>query len=272
MKKILLTGATDGIGLETAKMLAARGHHLLLHGRNPEKLARTVEILATIRGAGKMETFTADLSRLADVKAFAQAIADKHSSLDVLINNAGVLKSPENTTVDGFDIRFVVNTFAPYLLAKRLLPLFSSSGRILNLSSAAQSPVNLDALTADGGQLGDGAAYAQSKLAITMWSFQLARQLGTAGPAVIAVNPGSLLASKMVKEAYGVAGADLSIGARILTRLALDEEYANASGQYFDNDSGNFAAPHRDALDRHKTDELVRILDDLLADYLQDGV
>ena len=86
-------------------------------------------------------------------------------------------------------------------------------------------------------------AYAQSKLAITIWTQELAKTLPT-GPAIIAVNPGSLLASKMVKEGFGIAGNDLSIGADILIKAALDDSFADKSGAYFDNDSGRFATPH----------------------------
>ena len=207
-KTILITGSTDGIGLETAKMLASKGHDILLHGRNSEKLARAE---AALDGAHKIETYTADLSDMTKVEALANKVAENHSSLDVLINNAGVFSTPEPITDAGLDIRFAVNTIAPYLLTQRLLPLLGASGRVINLSSAAQSPVDLDALSGKV-TLSDGAAYAQSKLALTMWSKTLALSLGDEGPIIVAVNPGSFLGSKMVKEAYGQEGKDLRIG------------------------------------------------------------
>jgi hypothetical protein len=77
-----------------------------------------------------------------------------------------------------------------------------------------------------------------------MWSRNLAHSLKHEGPAIIAVNPGSMLGTKMVKEGFGVAGADIHIGAEILIRAALADEFETASGQYFDNDSGQFASPH----------------------------
>ena len=166
---------------------------------------------------------------------------------------------------DGLDVRFAVNTIAPYLLMQRLLPLLGASGRVINLSSAAQSPVNPEAL-AGRAKLSDGAAYAQSKLALTMWSRSLALSLEDDGPAVIAVNPGSMLGSKMVKEAFGVTGGDIRIGAEILTRAALEDEFAAASGRYFDNDSGRFASPHSDALDPRKSEEFVRVIAAILAE------
>ncbi len=262
-KTVLITGSTDGIGLATAKMLVSKGHRILLHGRSPEKLADTQKTLSSLSGSKDIEIYRADLSRMADVEAMANDVVDKHAKLDVLINNAGIY-APGSTTEDGLDIRFAVNTVAPYLLTQRLLPLMSGEGRVVNLSSAAQSPVDLKALSGQV-SLSDGAAYAQSKLALTMWSRSVALALGDNGPAIIAVNPGSMLGSKMVKEAFGVAGGDIGIGADILCRAALDDAFATASGQYFDNDSGQFDAPHPDALDPRKCQEVVRQIEAVLA-------
>ena len=253
---ILLTGASDGIGLETAKRLAALGHKLLLHGRNESKLAAAVESIRASSAGADIEMYLADLSDLAAVDQMAAAIIDKHDRIDVIINNAGVLKTGNPVTANGLDVRFVVNTLAPYRLTKQLLPLIPASGRVVNLSSAAQAPVSLEAM-AGYEQLADMEAYAQSKLAITMWSARLAEQLGDEGPAIIAVNPGSLLATKMVKEGFGVAGNDIGVGADILIRAALSDEFAAASGRYFDNDIGNFGSPHPDALNPARVSALV---------------
>lgn len=264
-KTILITGATDGIGLATAQTLVAQGHTVLIHGRNAAKLSEVHKTLIALSGAGSVETYVADLSRLADVEAMAQAVTAQHKHLDVLINNAGVLKTPQTRTPDGLDVRFVVNTLAPYLLTQRLLPLLGAGNRVINLSSAAQAAVDLEAL-AGRTRLGDMPAYAQSKLAITMWSRQMAIALGATGPVVVAVNPGSLLATKMAKEGFGVAGSDIRIGADILVRAALSDEFAQATGHYFDNDAGRFAQPHPDALDPRKTAQLVQAIVALLRD------
>ena len=264
-KTILITGSTDGIGLETAKMLVSAGHTVLLHGRNPSKLKDAESALSALPGGGRVESHLADLSRMADVEALAKAVAETHAGLDVLINNAGVYGAPDPITQDGLDVRFAVNTIAPYLLTRRLLSLLGASGRVVNLSSAAQSPVDPEAL-AGRVRLSEGAAYAQSKLALTMWSRGMALSRQDDGPAIIAVNPGSLLGSKMVKQAFGVAGGDLRIGAEILARAALSDEFEAASGQYFDNDSGRFASPHPDALDPRKSEEIVCVIEAVLAE------
>lgn len=241
-KTILITGATDGIGLLTARTLAAEGHKVLLHGRSADRLkAAAAEV------GGAPETYRADLSDLSAVEALAHEILARHDRIDVLINNAGVYKIAETRTEAGLDTRFVVNTLAPYLLTQRLLPILPKDGRVVNLSSAAQAPVDIEGLRGTRA-LSHMEAYAQSKLAITIWTQELARALPE-GPALIAVNPGSLLASKMVKEGFGVAGNDLAIGADILRRAALSDEFASASGRYFDNDSGAFARPHPAAAD-----------------------
>lgn len=264
-KTILITGATDGIGLETARMLAADGHHLLLHGRNPGKLAKVAAELAALPGAGPTESHVADLSSKDAVEAMAKAVAGKHEHLDVLVNNAGVLKAANTTTARGLDLRFVVNTLAPYALTRSLLGVMDDSGRVVNLSSAAQAPVSLEAM-AGRGSLPDMEAYAQSKLAITMWSRHLADELGAAGPVIVAVNPASMLGTKMVKSGFGVAGNDISIGADILVRASLTEEFVDASGKYYDNDAKRFAPPHADALDAEKRAAVVRVVDELSAD------
>jgi NAD(P)-dependent dehydrogenase (short-subunit alcohol dehydrogenase family) len=262
-KTILITGATSGIGLETAKMLAAEGHTLLLHGRSQDSLAKAVETVSAIDGVGEIKTYASDLSILPEVKLLADEIKSDFKSIDTLINNAGVFKMSNPLTKDGYDARFIVNVVAPYVLTKALLPTLGSNGRVVNLSSAAQAPVNVEGFL-NKQVFSDGDAYAQSKLALTMWSFEMAKDLGVNGPMIVAVNPASFLGSKMVKEAYGRAGNDLRIGADILTRAALSDEFADASGRYYDNDRKSFAQPHPDALDSAKNKKLVQAIERLI--------
>ena len=267
-KTILITGSTDGIGLETAKTLAGKGHNVLLHGRSESKLAHAKSELSAITGSNNVESYLADMSDLDSVASFAESVVKDHDALDVVINNAGVYKTNRPITPSGTDVRFVVNTISPYLLTKKLLPLISSSGRVINLSSAAQSPVDLKALSGQTKIANDFEAYAQSKLAITMWSNAMAQSLGNDGPVIIAANPGSLLATKMVKEGFGTAGHDITIGSDILTRLSLDDEFATASGQYFDNDRGSFSSPHPSGLIEQDNNALVAEIESILSGYI----
>ncbi len=262
-KAILLTGATDGIGLETAKALASKGHSLILHGRSEGKLNRVKETINQYHPSCSIKTYCADLSDFNEVENFLNALVADIKELDVLINNAGVFKVDKTKTDPGYDIRFVVNTISPYLITKQLLPLLNERGRVINVSSAAQAPVSFEAFKGQE-YLTDNEAYAQSKLAITMWTFELARSLGQKGPSLIAVNPASFLGSKMVKQAYGTEGKDLGIGAKILVRAALDDAFEGHSGEYFDNDQGSWSQPHPDALDATKNKALIAVIDEIL--------
>jgi NAD(P)-dependent dehydrogenase (short-subunit alcohol dehydrogenase family) len=263
-KTILITGSTDGIGKATAEALVKEGHKVLLHGRNQNKLEAVKSELSKIDGSTNIETYSADLSDFSLVEQLANAASKDHQHIDVLINNAGVYKVPNKTADNGIDIRFVVNTISPYLLTKKLSPLLGSKGRVINLSSAAQAPVDIVAL-GEANRLSDDTAYAQSKLALTMWSRYLAQTQGDQGPSIIAVNPASFLGSNMVKEAYGMPGKDLQIGVDILVRAALSEEFSSASGLYFDNDKGAFSDPHPDALDPVKIKAVTEKIEEILS-------
>ncbi|GAL13522.1 probable oxidoreductase [Vibrio astriarenae] len=139
-KIILLTGATDGIGFETAQQLVANGHHLLVHGRSKAKLDAAIAALKQVNSDATVEGFLADLSDLSQVRELAQDVLKAHAHIDVIINNAGVYSTPVTTIANGQDIRFVVNTLAPYVLTKALMPALGKESRVVNLSSAAQAP------------------------------------------------------------------------------------------------------------------------------------
>lgn len=268
MKKIILiTGSTDGIGKLTAIKLAKEGHEIILHGRNAEKLTSTVSEIKTISNNERVNGFVGDFSDLKAVQNMAEKLKDVYTKIDVLINNAGILNSEVSTTKDGLNICFAVNYFAPYVLTNMLLPLLKNSNepRIINLSSAAQATVLLDAL-AGKKSIAAQSAYAQSKLALTIWSFALAKKEKEI--VVIAVNPGSLLNTKMVREAYGQHWSSADKGMNILYDLSLSKNYKDTSGKYFDNDKGEekgfFAPAHPDAYQQNKIDALLEATEKIL--------
>lgn len=261
MKTILITGSTDGIGKLTAEKLALKGHRLILHGRNAEKLKNTIAELKSLTKNDLITGYKADFSELSEVKKMAETIRNDHSTIDVLINNAGVFKSP--VTPRSLDLRVVVNYLAPYLLTQLILPVLQKNQgtRIINLSSAAQQSVDLTFLTGKQ-HVNVQQAYAQSKLALTMWSFHLAKKLPST--TVIAVNPGSLLNTKMVQEAYGQFWASAEKGAAILENLALSPNHQTNSGKYFDNDQGQYGTAHPDAYESEKVNALINTTQHLI--------
>ena len=264
---ILITGSTDGIGKLAALHFAKAGYTVYVHGRNDVKVASVVSELKKASENQNINGLVADFSDLEAVTKLAEQLKNELPRLDILINNAGILKTNEVLTKKGLDFRIVVNYLAPFVLTNALLPILkqSDSPRIINLSSASQEAVSESVLTGEETQ-SERSTYAQSKLALTMWSFYLAKQEPTI--TVIALNPGSLLNTKMVQEAYGEYWSPAEKGVAAIVDLALSQAYNNDSGKYFDNDKGTdkgyFAPAHADAYDTVKIAHLLAVTKDLI--------
>lgn len=240
---VLITGATDGLGERVAMDLAAGGATLLLHGRDREKGRRVRDRIASATGNERLHYVNADFSCLAEVAALADEIARDWPRLDVLINNAGVGAGPEparrELSADGWELRLAVNYLAPFLLTHRLLPLLRLSGeetgdaRIVNVASAAQHSIDFDDVMLERDY--DGMrAYSQSKLALVMFTFDLAEELLETGVTVNALHPETLMDTRMVREWFGASRTTVEEGARHVERLALAAEMRGVSGLYFD--------------------------------------
>ncbi|WP_282132537.1 SDR family NAD(P)-dependent oxidoreductase [Cellulophaga baltica] len=262
MKHILITGSTDGIGKLLALRLANEGHFVAIHGRDTTKLQATLAEIKTASNNENVIGFLADFSDLEAVKKMAIDVEKQMPIIDILINNAGLFMSKNASTASGIDARLVVNYLAPYQLTAAIVPLLkkAEAPRIINLSSAAQAPVSLEALQKNIG-LGANEVYAQSKLALTMWSFSLAKQEPSI--TVVAVNPGSLLDTKMAKEAYGQHWSPAEKGVAILYDLALTD--LAETGTYYDNDKGFYSEAHPDAYDSNKISTLMQLTKGLLS-------
>lgn len=263
-KTIIITGSTDGIGKLTALRFAKEGHRIYIHGRSEGKINSVVSEIKEFSNNQKIEGLVADFSQLTEVSGLAEKIKREIPKIDILINNAGIYKSKDTLTDKGLDYRIVVNYLAPYLLTNSILTNIKSadSPRIINLSSAAQSPVSESVLSGRE-KVENNLSYAQSKLALTMWSFYLAKQ--EPNITIIALNPGSLLNTKMVQEAFGQHWSSAEKGMKIMYDLSLGKQYKSKSGSYYDNDKGAFSEAHDDAYNQKKIDNLLTLTDSLLA-------
>ncbi|MFP4210908.1 MAG: SDR family NAD(P)-dependent oxidoreductase [Alkalispirochaeta sp.] len=231
-KVILITGSTDGIGRACALESARRGHTVLVHGRNEERIARVQREIAEATGV-EPRGFRADLASLQEVHALADRLKDELPRLDVLINNAGVISRSRRISHDGYELTFAVNHLAPFLLTRALLPLLhrGTAPRVVTVSSMVHrgARIDFDDLMMESGY--DGfRAYEQSKLANVLFTTELARREAGRITAVCC-HPG-VINTKVLHE-YFAGGAATSEGARNVLAPALDPAYAHLTGAYF---------------------------------------
>src|ERR1043166_7408815 len=219
MSVILVTGATDGIGLETAKQLVQRGADVVVHGRT------TAKAEAALAASGAKAALSADLADLAQVRALAQS--SEAWRVDVLVNNAGTYSKRRTTTHDGRELTMAVNHDAPFLLTHLLLPLLK---RVVNVSSIAHSRGRIDVDDIDMKRGWDGyGAYAASKLANVLFTVELAKR----HPEVLvsACHPG-VVTTKLLRAGFNMNGPDsLADGAATSVFLACDA--VDVSGRYY---------------------------------------
>ncbi len=266
---ILVTGSTDGIGKITALKLARQGATVLIHGRSQEKCQATMtDIQEQVEGA-KLQTYIADLSSLQAVRQLAEEISSAHQSLDVLVNNAGVLPGRQSEGKrllgdDGYEICFTVNFLAPFLLTHRLLPLLQSapSARIVNVSSVAQKRLDFSDIISEQDYT-PYSAYARSKLALTMFTFDLAEKLQNEDITVNCLHPGTLLDTKMVQESDWTPQGSADSGAEAEIYLATNASLNEVSGKYFD--VKNEEKAHEQAYDTEARARLWQLAEQLTA-------
>jgi NAD(P)-dependent dehydrogenase (short-subunit alcohol dehydrogenase family) len=236
---VLITGSTDGVGRLVATRVAAAGARILLHGRSDAKGRETLAMIQREAPGSYVRFLRADLASLEDVRRLAHDITSSHDRLETLINNAGVGFGPpggrREMSRDGHELRFAVNYLAPFLLTHLLLPTLrrSTPSRIINVASIGQAPIDFDDVMLtrryDGRQ-----AYGQSKLALVMFTFDLAVTLQGNGVTANAVHPATLMDTKMVAQAGLRPQSSVDEGADAIVHLATSPELDGVSGRFFD--------------------------------------
>jgi NAD(P)-dependent dehydrogenase (short-subunit alcohol dehydrogenase family) len=230
---ILVTGATDGLGRGVAADLASRGATVLLHGRNPERLERTLAELRDETGSDKLRTYRADFASLAEVRAMAAEVAANEERLDALVNNAGIGFLPEREfSQDGVELVLQVDYLAGYLLTRELLPLIQASApsRIVFVASAGQAPIDFDDPMMDRGY-DAGRAYCQAKLAQINQTMEMAGRLD-GDVAVTALHPSTFMPTKILGPGMDPRST-VQEGIDATVRLVVAPELDGVTGVYF---------------------------------------
>lgn len=244
-KTVLITGATDGMGKETALMFAKVGATVLIHGRNPKKLADTLAALREANPKGQYYSYQADYASLADVRAMAETIKKEHQQIDILINNAGLYPDKRVITQDGFELTLQVNYLSSFLLTHALMPLLEASpeARIVNVSSIGHKLVwNSIKNPKFSPFFWRWVSYCRSKLLVVAWTIELARHLESKKITVNSVHPG-VIRTKVIRILPVSWGSSVPSGAKTIFNLATNPAYAMTTGQYFERYKLAKAAP-----------------------------
>jgi len=245
-KVVLVTGGTDGIGRETARVLVGKGARVLVHGRSREKAERVRDELRRESGGARVDAVVGDLSEMASVRALAKEVESLTDTLHVLLHNAGVFMHERRLTTDGFETTFAVNHLAPFLLTHLLRPLLERGvpSRVVLVSSIAHNRGRLDFDDLQGESRFDGyGAYATSKLANILFAEELAERWAPLRISAHSLHPG-VITTKLLKEGFGASGDTVEEGARTSVYVASAPELEGVTGRYFVKSREASTAPH----------------------------
>jgi len=243
-KNIIITGATDGIGLAAAKSIAKKGYHVSLVGRNPDKGKKALEAIIAHSGNENLDFFECDLSLVANVNDLANRIKQKHSKIDVLLNNAGGANKTKQITSEGLEKTFATNQMNYFVLSTELLNILSESndGRIVNVASNAHIGAEVDYENINSEKsFSAWTSYCVSKLMNIMFTYQLSSMQDRVSVNVlhpgfvdtnIAGNEGNLI-KYIVKFGAKMFARTVDNGADSSIYLSTSDEVKGVSGKYF---------------------------------------
>lgn len=249
-KRVLITGATNGIGKQAALELAMMGADLVIVGRNEPKTRRVQNELRALNGGGEIDHLIADLSSMAEIRRIAAEFSARHDRLDVLLNNAGAAFSEFQLSAEGYEMSFALNHISYFLLTHLLLDLLiktsqaQGEARIINVSSSAHrgATVRLENLRNKRG-FNFMNSYGASKLMNVQFTYELARRLADSTVAVNAVHPGLVatgfghetgwLYSTICKILQRLFADSPEKGAETLVYLAASPDVSGISGKYW---------------------------------------
>ena len=253
---VLITGSTDGLGRQVALSLAGPGTHVIVHGRN--RLRGEEVVRAIVAAGGRARFYAADLAELDQVRALGRAILNDYERLDVLVNNAGIWLEGDRRRlgVDGHELHFAVNYLSHYLLTRTLLPrlMASSPSRVVNVASGAQQAIDFENVMLERGY-DPGRAYAQSKLAQVIFTFDLASELEGTGVTVNTLHPATMMNTTMVLSRGATPWSSVEEGAAAVVNLIESPDVG--TGRYFNGRRP--ARAHAQAYDAEARDRLRRL-------------
>jgi NAD(P)-dependent dehydrogenase (short-subunit alcohol dehydrogenase family) len=246
-KNVLVTGATSGIGRETALGLLQRGARVGIVGRDRQRLAETKSLLEASVPGGRVDTFLADLSLRSEVRRLAGEVVQAFPELHVLVNNAGAIFSEHGETAEGLERTFALNHLSYFLLTDLLLPLLKKSApaRIVNVASDAHRAARLDLDDLQSRRSYSAfRVYGTSKLMNILFTRELSRRLEGSGVTANCLHPG-VIATGFGHNTSGLFNLFVRLGAPFLStpakgartsiHLASADEVAEVSGEYFAN-------------------------------------
>lgn len=255
-KICLVTGATAGIGEETARALAAMGATVIIVGRSPERCEATVARIRAQTGNANVEAMVADLSLLREVQRLAEAFTRKYDRLDILVNNAGAMFTSRQITAEGFEVTLALNHLNYFLLTSLLLDTLKASApaRIVNVASDAHQMtkgITFEELERQRG-FSLASAYPQSKLANILFTYELARRLEGTGVTANVLHPGVVASNfglnngwwfRPIRALLNRFSISVEEGAATSVHVATSPTLEGVTGKYFEKSQAATSSP-----------------------------